>query len=112
MGEGRKPTASGPPAGSWCFTRGATQPTSAARGYWTIRSAGIEKIAILNGGVNAWDEAGHGLTHEAPEIAPCWAPGTTIVSFCNTFALSRIADVEDVKLYPKSMVGWSLTHES
>lgn len=41
--------------------------------------------------------------------------GDTIVSFCNTghwaatnwFALSELGGVEDVKLYPESMVGWS-----
>lgn len=41
--------------------------------------------------------------------------GDTLVSFCNTghwaatnwFALSELAGVEDVKLYPESVVGWS-----
>jgi thiosulfate/3-mercaptopyruvate sulfurtransferase len=31
---------------------------SAARVYWTLKSAGVEEIAILNGGVKAWAEAG------------------------------------------------------
>jgi thiosulfate/3-mercaptopyruvate sulfurtransferase len=43
------------------------------------------------------------------------ADGQTLVSFCNTghwaatnwFALSELAGVENVKLYPESMVGWS-----
>ena len=35
---------------------------SAARVYWTLKSAGVEDIAILNGGVEAWVEAGYGLT--------------------------------------------------
>ena len=185
----------------------ATDFGAAARVYWTIKSAGIDDVAILNGGVNAWTEAGHDLSTAAPEVEPSdtgftfsdqwlataeeveeavadeggamlvdarpdaffrgetkhpaarwagtladavnitftnwflpeepvfsadpqairdradeagWAPGTTIVSFCNTghwaainwFALSEIAGIEDVKLYPESMVGWSLTHES
>ena len=40
-----------------------------------------------------------------------------LVSFCNTghwaatnwFALSELAEIENVKLYPDSMVGWSQT---
>jgi len=43
------------------------------------------------------------------------ADGRTIVSFCNTghwaainwFALSEVAGVDDVKLYPESVVGWT-----
>ncbi|MEL7140101.1 MAG: rhodanese-like domain-containing protein, partial [Pseudomonadota bacterium] len=43
-----------------------------------------------------------------------WTPGKTVVSFCNTghwaasnwFALSEVAGIEDVRLYPESMVGW------
>ena len=39
----------------------------------------------------------------------------TLISFCNTghwaatnwFALSELAGLDDVKLYPESMVGWS-----
>ena len=37
---------------------------SAARVYWTLKSAGVERIAILNGGVNAWTAAGHDLDTE------------------------------------------------
>ena len=173
---------------------------AAARVYWTLKSSGVEEIAILNGGVNAWTEAGLALDNEpvAPEpsaievsfsdewlatasdieavlaggdeallldarpesfwagreMAPAAArPGTlpqseyfthtgwfasgpaivdveaaralaeaegfaeaeTLISFCNTghwaatnwFALSELAGLEDVKLYPESMVGWS-----
>jgi len=31
---------------------------AAARVYWTLKSSGIERIAILNGGFKAWREAG------------------------------------------------------
>ena len=42
-------------------------------------------------------------------------PDETLVSFCNPghwaatnwFALSEIAGIENVKLYPESMVGWT-----
>ena len=35
---------------------------AAARVYWTLKSAGIEKIAILDGGLRAWVEANLPLT--------------------------------------------------
>lgn len=44
-----------------------------------------------------------------------FAPGDRLVSFCNTghwaatnwFALSEVAGIEGVRMYPESMVGWS-----
>jgi thiosulfate/3-mercaptopyruvate sulfurtransferase len=171
-----------------------------ARVYWTLKSSGVSNLAILNGGINAWTEAGlaldtAGTTPEPSDIVVSfsdrwlateadvlavvegeeqatlidarpesfWAgrqshgaaarPGTlpqsryfthsnwfgggpaivdadaaralaeregyagdeTLISFCNTghwaatnwFALSELAGIENVKLYPESMVGWS-----
>lgn len=173
---------------------------AAARVYWTLKSSGFEEIAILNGGLNAWTEAGYSLskeavTPEASEITVSWdntwtasvedvqgaisgesdtllldarpesfwngeqshpeaaRPGTlpqseyfvhdswfgdgptiidasaaqslatennlngaeNLISFCNTghwaatnwFALSELAEIDNVKLFPESMVGWS-----
>jgi len=174
---------------------------AAARVYWTLKSAGVAHVAILNGGLAAWGRDGRGLSKaewsnipsdtdfalapdwtidrtgveavldgrsdailidarpedfftgktkhklaawagtltgalnlnhdslfEAPGVlsadpvairaraeAAGWAPGRTVVSFCNTghwaatnwFALSEIAGIEDVKLYPESMVGFT-----
>lgn len=40
----------------------ATDFGSAARVYWTLKSAGVAEIAILNGGVNAWVGAGFELS--------------------------------------------------
>ncbi|MEO0429232.1 MAG: rhodanese-like domain-containing protein [Pseudomonadota bacterium] len=171
-----------------------------ARVYWTLKSAGLTEIAILNGGVTAWSKAGLPLTQNVALAAPSdaefelseawvvdragveaviagdsdailidarpdvffkggkkhpaarlpgtlrsavnllhesffgkngqmsedpeyvlslareagWTPGKTVVSFCNTghwaasnwFALSEVAGIEDVRLYPESMVGW------
>lgn len=185
--------------------RDAADFGGAARVYWTLKSAGVERIAILNGGIEAWREAGLPLSrveganfpseHEfgfasdwlieregvgdvlaglrdatlvdarpaaffsgrrkhdlaratgtlpgailldyvswftratgpgyrfdaEPETIRAlareagWQPGEEIVSFCNTghwsainwFALSEIAGIEGVKLYPESMVGWT-----
>lgn len=173
---------------------------AAARVYWTLKSSGVSQLAILNGGINAWTEAGEALEKTIVTPTPSditvsfsdqwlatsdevlavvngeqnallldarpeefWSgqtshaaaakPGTLpqskyfthstwfgggpvivdadaardlaaqqgftdeseIVSFCNTghwaatnwFALSELAGIENVKLYPESMVGWS-----
>lgn len=173
---------------------------AAARVYWTLKSAGLSNLSILNGGINAWVAAGNELSTEATVPTPStitvtfnnsWTastdqiqaivdgqdsallldarpesfwngeeahaaaarPGTLpqsqyfthsgwfdngpaiidanaaralaeaqgfttqdqLVSFCNTghwaatnwFALSELAGIENVKLYPESMVGWS-----
>ncbi|MEL6577700.1 MAG: rhodanese-like domain-containing protein [Pseudomonadota bacterium] len=174
-----------------------------ARVYWTLKSAGLTEIAILNGGMRAWQTAKLPLTSDAAPFEPStatftlsdrwsvdraevdaviageseallidarpdiffkggkkhpaarlpgtlrsavnlvhesffgqngamsedgayvrdlareagWTPGRTVVSFCNTghwaasnwFALSEIAEIEDVRLYPESMVGWHAT---
>ncbi|MEM7525914.1 MAG: rhodanese-like domain-containing protein [Pseudomonadota bacterium] len=186
--------------------RNATDFGAAARVYWTLKSAGVERIAILNGGLNAWVDAGLPLSKDAATPMPsaieatlsdrwmidragvadvvagrsaarlvdarpleffegrkkhdaaakagtlkgalnvihsAWfgagehqmvstpeaateiarragyegalTDGETLVSFCNTghwaatnwFALSEIAGIENVKLYPESMVGWT-----
>jgi thiosulfate/3-mercaptopyruvate sulfurtransferase len=175
---------------------------AAARVYWTLKSSGIRDLAILNGGMNAWDAEGKPVEKGAAgpispsditvSYDPTWLatredvkaivdgsdsaelidarpeafwkgetkhgaaarPGTLpqsryfthdrwfgqdepalikpdlirelaaqngfeagdrLVSFCNTghwaatnwFALSEVAGIEGVRLYPESMVGWS-----
>lgn len=175
---------------------------AAARVYWTLKSSGFETLAILNGGMNAWAEAGAAQeTGPAPQVTPSdmtvtfsrewlatredvqaivdgrenaqlidarpeafwkgetrhaaaarpgtipqsryfthdrwfgasepsqiapdlvrqlaaengFGPGDRLVSFCNTghwaatnwFALSELAGIEGVQLYPESVVGWS-----
>jgi thiosulfate/3-mercaptopyruvate sulfurtransferase len=175
---------------------------AAARVYWTLKSAGIERIAILNGGFKAWQSAGLPVSTEptvpvpstiTATLSPTWtatvedvtaasrgdggavlvdarpeaffrgetkheaasvagtlanavnlvharwfapeqttisapdaaitrarelaaqAQGAPIVSFCNTghwaatnwFALSEIAGIENVRMYPESMVGYT-----
>ena len=180
--------------------RDETDFGAAARVDWTLKSSGVSDLAILNGGVGAWEAAGNALSTEAvePEQSAItvsfsdewlatqaevlevvegdtqatlvdarpesfWAgedahpaaarPGTlpqseyfthsnwfsddptlieasaaralaeeggfasdeTLISFCNTghwaatnwFALSELAGLDNVKLYPESMVGWS-----
>ncbi|PKQ13898.1 MAG: sulfurtransferase [Alphaproteobacteria bacterium HGW-Alphaproteobacteria-1] len=175
---------------------------AAARVYWTLKSSGIETLAILNGGMNAWTAANAPQeTGPAPQVAPSditvsfshewlatredvqaivdgrdnaqlidarpeafwkgetkhaaaarpgtipqsryfthdrwfgtsepslikpdlvrqlaeengFGPGDRLVSFCNTghwaatnwFALSELAGIDGVRMYPESVVGWS-----
>lgn len=184
--------------------KNATDFGAAARVYWTLKSAGLTDLAILNGGLVNWVNAGNALTtdvgiaerssetfalsgdwmmsraevldvvegrseaqiidarplpflkgkkkHPAAKVAgtltdaaqithSTWFTGANkrqmslsedvvalaakagvengqsrpIASFCNTghwaatnwFALSELAGIDNVKLYPESMVGWT-----
>ncbi|MCI4666109.1 MAG: sulfurtransferase [Neomegalonema sp.] len=183
--------------------RGANQTDfgAAARVYWTLKSSGVSQLAILNGGVTSWTDAGLPLVKGASKATPTqiditfskeWLAttddvlniiagadkatlldarpkdfwngvkahpaaakagtlpgsaqlahsswfisptkvasadqaleiaakaglaksGAPVVSFCNTghwaatswFALSELAGIEGVKLYPESMVGYT-----
>lgn len=61
---------------------------AAARVYWTLKSAGLEEIAILNGGVRSWVAAGRPLSVDLVTPKPSTA----------TYALSDawMVDREDV----------------
>jgi thiosulfate/3-mercaptopyruvate sulfurtransferase len=48
----------------------ATDFGAAARVYWTLKSAGVREIAILNGGVNAWVAEGLPLSAEEASNFP------------------------------------------
>ena len=65
---------------------------SAARVYWTLKSSGFDDLAILNGGVNAWKEAGHTLQKGPP--API-VPSNVEIVFADTW-LATTADVERI----------------
>ncbi|HUS55918.1 MAG TPA: rhodanese-like domain-containing protein [Thermohalobaculum sp.] len=58
---------------------------SAARVYWTLKSAGVEEIAILNGGVTAWVEAGLDLSKSEASNFPSDAEFT----FSNEWLIDR-----------------------
>jgi thiosulfate/3-mercaptopyruvate sulfurtransferase len=47
--------------------RDATDFGAAARVYWTLKTAGLSRLSILNGGIGAWRAAGRPLvTHSEP----------------------------------------------
>jgi thiosulfate/3-mercaptopyruvate sulfurtransferase len=48
---------------------------TAARVYWTLKSLGVEDLAILNGGVAAWKEAGLPIEDVPVSVPPsAWKP--------------------------------------
>lgn len=50
--------------------RDSTDFGSAARVYWTLKTAGLSRLSILNGGVVAWRAAGQPLVTDVPAVKP------------------------------------------
>jgi thiosulfate/3-mercaptopyruvate sulfurtransferase len=52
-----------------------TDMGTAARVYWTLKSLGVEDLALVNGGFTAWREAGLDVANEAGTVtASSWEP--------------------------------------
>jgi thiosulfate/3-mercaptopyruvate sulfurtransferase len=47
----------------------ASDMGAATRVYWTLKSAGIKRLAILNGGMKAWRDAGHAVSTDPVSVA-------------------------------------------
>ncbi|MEX5728531.1 thiosulfate/3-mercaptopyruvate sulfurtransferase [Rhodovulum iodosum] len=62
---------------------------AAARVYWTLKSSGVSPLAILNGGMNAWEEAKLEVSTDA--VTP--TPSAIEVSFSDKW----LATEEDVQ---------------
>lgn len=58
---------------------------AAARVYWTLKSAGLTRLAILNGGIAAWNGAGLALSTE-PATAP---RSTDTFTLADTWMMDR-----------------------
>ena len=67
---------------------------SAARAFWFLEYLGHERVAVLDGGVRAWEAAGHPLTHEATAPKASAYPCRTVQSVCATRA-DLIAAIDD-----------------
>ncbi len=74
----------------------ATDFGAAARVYWTLKAAGLSKLSILNGGVQAWQAAGKPLTTEAPSIKP-----STYVASIDARLVATRGEVEKALKTPK-----------
>lgn len=70
----------------------ATDFGAAARVYWTLKSAGIKKIAILNGGMNGWNNGGKRATSAVPSKP---AKSEIVVTLSDEWLASR-ADVQAI----------------
>lgn len=98
------------------FYNGKKAHDAAARPGTLPGAVNLVHSSFFNGGTKVVDQA------SAAEIAATLGlkEGEEVVPFCNTghwaatdwFALSELAGIENVKLYPESMVGYSKTdHE-
>ena len=65
---------------------------AAARVYWTLKTGGIDNVAILNGGVKAWREANLPLVTSSPAVKP----STYVVQQLNPRYLATRAEVEQI----------------
>ncbi|WP_045390564.1 sulfurtransferase [Falsirhodobacter sp. alg1] len=64
---------------------------AAARVYWTLKSSGVTDLAILNGGMDAWRNAG--LPVDDDPVVP--VPSDVDIIFSDQWLASR-ADVQDI----------------
>lgn len=74
---------------------------AAARAWWLLRLIGHTRVAVLDGGVAAWQAAGLPLTTDVPEVAP-------LPAYPGRFDPDQIASVDEVAARVKHAPGWLL----
>ncbi|MET4614533.1 thiosulfate/3-mercaptopyruvate sulfurtransferase [Stenotrophomonas sp. 2619] len=74
---------------------------AAARLWWLLRLMGHTRVAVLDGGVAAWQAAGLALTTDQPVVEP-------LPPYPGRFDRARIATVDEVAARLKHAPGWLL----
>lgn len=74
---------------------------AAARAWWLLRLIGHTRVAVLDGGVAAWQAAGLPLTTEVPHVA-------ALPAYPGRFDPDQIASVDEVAARLKHAPGWLL----
>lgn len=72
---------------------------AAARVWWLLRLIGHHKVAVLDGGLAAWQAAGHALTTALPEVA-------ALVPYPGQFDLAQVVSADEVQARLAQPVGW------
>lgn len=80
---------------------GADGSMAAARLWWLLRLIGHTRVAVLDGGLAAWQAAGLALTTEVPVVAG-------LPAYPGTFDRNQIASAEQVAARLKHAPGWLL----
>ena len=62
----------------------------AARGWWLLRAMGHSAVAVLDGGIQAWENTGNILTHQLPDAKP-------VGNFQLKPSLMRVLSVQEVQ---------------
>lgn len=72
---------------------------TATRVYWTLKSLGVEELAILNGGFSAWQQAGLPVSTEPVSVATSdWSPRWQDEWRISTADINRRLDDPSVRL--------------
>ncbi|WNH49987.1 sulfurtransferase [Stenotrophomonas aracearum] len=74
---------------------------AAARAWWLLRLIGHARVAVLDGGVAAWQAAGLPLSTDVPEIA-------ALPPYPGRFDMAQVASVDEVAARLKHAPGWLL----
>jgi thiosulfate/3-mercaptopyruvate sulfurtransferase len=87
-----------------------TNPTdmgTATRVYWTLKSLGVEDLAVLNGGFQAWKKAGLAVETEASAVAPSdWQPQWSDQWRVTTAEVLKHVEANDARLIDARPAGF------
>lgn len=74
---------------------------AAARAWWLLRLLGHTRVAVLDGGLAAWQAAGQPVTSDMPQVV-------ALPPYPGTFDRGQVASVEEVAAGLKHAPGWLL----